>query len=119
MLRFLSGHSAGQQAADDLADALEEQVGRSRFRGFVDDVLETHHSPGLLETNKIPAMIRRLTPELPFTAEVCSLDPQTSYLRLSWGLLGIYAGRVDFTNPPREWYLRSVQPGIFVYFREH
>lgn len=119
MLRFLSGHSGGQQAADDLAEALAEQVGRSRFRGFVDDVLETHRSPGRLEASEIPATIRRLSAEQPFTAEVCSLDPQATYLYLSWGLVGIYAGRVDFTNPPQEWYLHSVQPGIFVYFREH
>ena len=119
LLRYISGHSGGQQAADDLADAIEDQVGRSRFREYIDNILDTHRPSGPLETHEIPAMIRHLSGELPFTAEVCSLDKYTTYVHLSWGLSGIYAGRADFKNPPKEWYLRSIQSGIFVYFREH
>jgi hypothetical protein len=130
VVRFLAGESGAEQTANDLADELQGRIGATKLQQWAVGVLARYQGRTLrlagrasywsegsvkLAPAEVPTYLTHTWPETPEVSVRLSPAGQPECVVVGWYLYGIFVGPPSYRATENPWYLRQVQPGVYVY----
>ncbi len=130
IVRFVAGEPGAKQTANDLADEVQNRFGVNKLQEWAVGALARYRSRSLrldgkaaywsqgtkkLASTEVPSFLTHTWPETPEVSIRLSPTGQPECIVIGWYLYGIFVGPPTYKATENPWYLRQLQPGVYVY----